>query len=623
MQEENFHPTIIDENNFQKLKDLNNPHVMKIVGEYVSLLKPARVTVITDTPQDVVYVKMRALENKEEAPLGISGHTVHFDGYSDQGRDKANTKILVSKGVKLSPSIVTGDRDECLKEVNGLMDGIMAGKECFVMFYCLGPVKSRFSLCALQITDSAYVAHSENILYRQGYEEFKRLDGSDKFFYFIHSSGELQNGKTKNIDKRRIYIDLEENRVFTINNQYAGNSVGLKKLALRLAINKSNGEDWLCEHMLIMGVRPEGKNRTTYFTGAFPSGCGKTSTAMVPGQQIVGDDIAYIRAGNDGRAMAVNVEEGIFGIIEDVNPIDDPLIYKSITSPRDVIFSNVLVKDSIPYWLGMGKDIPAEGVNFSGDWKKGMLDAKGKEILPAHKNARYTMRLKELENCDPRLNDPEGVPVSGIIYGGRDPDTSPAVYESLSWAHGVFIGAALESETTAMTIGKVGVREHNPMANLDFLVVPLGLYIKNHLKFGETISRPPRIFATNYFLKENGKFISQKVDKKVWLMWMEGRVHNEYDSIETPIGHIPKYEDLRDLFQKIFSRQFSREEYVKLFSIRVKKLLEQLDRIEAIYLNEVGVPEAFHYQIHQQGERLMLAREKFKTDIISPFEFAE
>lgn len=612
---------MIDELNLKKLEELRNSHVMKIIGEYVSILKPAKVTVITDTAQDVVYVKMRALENSEESPLATAGHTAHFDGYADQGRDKENTKILLSKGMKLSPSIVTGDRDECLKEIHGLLDGIMAGKECFIMFYCLGPVESRFSICAMQITDSAYVAHSENILYRQGYEEFKRLNGSEQFFYFIHSAGVLENGKTKNIDKRRIYIDLDGNRVFTINNQYAGNSVGLKKLALRLAIKKSSQEDWLCEHMLIMGVRPDGKNRTTYFTGAFPSGCGKTSTAMIPGQRIIGDDIAYIRPGKDGNAYAVNVEEGIFGIIEDVNPTDDPLIYKSLTTPRDIIFSNILVNNGIPYWLGMGQDAPLEGINYAGNWKKGMVDAKGKEILLAHKNARYTMRLKELENCDPRLYDPEGVPISGMIYGGRDSDTSPAVYESLSWAHGVFIGAALESETTAMTLGKVGVREHNPMANLDFLVIPLGFYIKNHLKFGENVSKPPKIFATNYFLKENGKFISQKVDKKVWLMWMEGRVNNEYDAIETPIGFIPKYDDLQNLFKNIFSKEFSREEYEKLFSIKIQKFLEQLDRIEAIYRNEEGVPEVFHTHIHQQAERLMLARKKYAKDVISPFDF--
>jgi phosphoenolpyruvate carboxykinase (GTP) len=207
--------------------------------------------------------------------------------------------------------------------------------------------------------------------------------------------------------------------------------VGLKKLALRLAIYKANKEDWLTEHMFIMGVKPEGKKRVTYFTGAFPSACGKTSTAMVPGQQIVGDDIAYIRHSDDGKAYAVNIEQGIFGIIEDVNPIDDPVIYEALTTPRELIFSNVLVKDDKPYWMGMGQILPDEGRNFSGEWKKDKKDDKGNEILPSHKNARYTIRLSELKNVDPKLYDPDGVPISGIIYGGRDSGTACSL--ALHW----------------------------------------------------------------------------------------------------------------------------------------------------------------------------------------------
>ena len=177
----------------------------------------------------------------------------------------------------------------------------MRNHECIVRFFCLGPKNSDFSILALQLTDSFYVGHSEDLLYRPGYEEFKRLDGTENFFYFIHSTGELAGEPpvTKNLDNRRIYIDLQEKRVLSVNNMYAGNSLGLKKLALRLAIFKANNEDWLTEHMFIMGIKPEGKNRISYFTGAFPSACGKTSTAMVPGQTIVGDDIAYLREWDD------------------------------------------------------------------------------------------------------------------------------------------------------------------------------------------------------------------------------------------------------------------------------------------------------------------------------------
>src|SRR3989338_2035200 len=427
-----------DNESLRKLKSLGNKHVESIVQQYIEICRPDEVIVFDNSEDDILRARKLAL-NGEERALRTKGHTVHFDGPKDQGRDLINTCVLVPKGVKLSEAIKTIDREEGIKEVMGILEGIMRGKTMFVKFYCLGPNNSKFSIPALQITDSAYVIHSEDILYRQGYDEFKALKGSKNFFHFIHSAGEIENNVSKNIDKRRIYMDLIEERVFTVNNQYAGNSVGLKKLALRLAISKANKEDWLCEHMFVMGARPEGKNRVTYFTGAFPTACGKTSTAMIPGQTIIGDDIAYIRPDEEGTARAVNVEQGIFGIIEDVNPIDDPLIYKALTTPREMIFSNVLIADSNPYWPGMGRDIPKQGTNYAGKWELGDKDASGKNILPAHRNARYTIRLGELENVDQNLHNPEGVPVSGIIYGGRDSDTSPPVLESFFFSHPTFI----------------------------------------------------------------------------------------------------------------------------------------------------------------------------------------
>ena len=613
--------SVLDEASLKRLNELNNRYVLEIVEKYVKLCKPLKVMVLDDSKESLDYVRKLAVKNKEETPLKMKGHTTHFDGYNDQGRDLQNTRVLLPKGKKLSKAIETLEREQGLKEIFALLDGIMEGKEMLVKFYCLGPNNSRFTIPALQLTDSAYVAHSEDILYRQGYNEFKRLKGSKNFFHFIHSTGRLENGGCVDVDKRRVYMDLEEERVFTVNNQYAGNSVGLKKLALRLAISKANKEDWLCEHMFIMGAHALGKERVTYFTGAFPSACGKTSTAMIPGQSIIGDDIAYIRPDEEGNAMTVNVEQGIFGIIADVNPVDDPLIYKALTSPRELIFSNVLIKDNVPYWLGMGKELPKEGVNYSGEWTDGKKDSEGKEILAAHKNARYTIRIGELDNIDENAENPLGVPVRGFIYGGRDSDTSIPVLQSLSWAHGVFLGAALESETTAAALGKEGVRKHNPMSNIEFLTVPLGVYIANHLKFGERLDKAPLIFATNYFLKKDGKYLNEKVDKKVWLLWMEGRVHDEFAGVETPIGYIPKYEDLQEMFQKVFSKDYSRDDYEEQFSIRVTSLIEKMDRIETIFKEEEGIPKMFFSHLDQQQERLKEALGKFQKDVISPFEF--
>lgn len=615
---------MISAENRKKLEKLNNNRVVEIVEMAVDLCKPEKVTVITDSPEDIAYVRELALKKGEEKKLAMEGHTYHFDGYYDQARDKEHTKYLLAEYEDLGLDINWIERDKGLDEILSYLDGSMEGKEMLVRFFSLGPNNSVFSLPALQITDSAYVAHSEDILYRPGYENFKSLQGSDKFFYFLHSAGRLdEKGNSKDVDKRRIYIDLQENRVLTVNNQYAGNSVGLKKLAFRLAIKKASMEGWLAEHMFITGVHgPD--DRVTYFTGAFPSACGKTSTAMIPGQTIVGDDIAYLKI-IDGVVRAVNVERGIFGIIQDVNPEDDPVIYKALTTPREMIFSNVLIKDGKPYWLGMGQELPEEGINFSGEWYKGKKGPDGKEVPPAHKNARYTIRISDLENCDPRYDDPEGVPIKGVVYGGRDSDTSVPVAETLSWSHGVFTGACLESETTAATLGKEGERKHNPMANLDFLAIPIGTYIENHLKFGKEAEETPRIFAVNYFLKENGtgRYLNGMLDKKIWMLWMEGRVNGEFAAIKTPIGYIPKYDDLKGLFKEQLDKEYTEEDYKEQFTIRIKNYLAKFERMEEIYSDIAGIPEEFMKELKAQKERLIAAREQYKTEEISPFEFVD
>jgi len=609
----------MDKINLQKLEKLNNRYVTEKIEEAIKLCKPAKVNIISDSKEDIDYVRKLAINTFEEKKLKMEGHTIHFDGYYDQARDKEHTKYLLSQKVNWGLGINYIEKDKGLKEVHSFLDGSMVGKEMLVRFFSLGPTNSMFSLRALQITDSAYVAHSEDLLYRQGYQEFKKLNGSPNFFFFLHSAGRLENGVSVDINKRRIYIDLEENRVFSVNNQYAGNSIGLKKLAFRLAINKAQHESWLAEHMFIMGVHGP-KNRVSYFTGAFPSACGKTSTAMIPGQTVVGDDIAYLRKVN-GEVRAVNVESGIFGIIRDVNPDDDPLIYQALTTPRELIFSNVLINDDKPYWLGMKKDIPKEGVNYSGEWTKSKKDDKGNEITPSHKNARYTIRLNALKNIDERADDPTGVPIKAVIYGGRDSDTTIPVVESINWAHGVFLGATIESETTAATLGAQGVRKHNPMANLDFISVPIKTYIENHLKFVNDLKKIPKIYATNYFLKdEKGNYLNSKLDKKVWILWAEGRVNNEYEAIETPVGRIPKYEDIKTLFNSKLNKDYTRKEYEQQFSLKVTKYLEKMERMIKIF-EHIDMPVTFNKELKSQILRLQETREKYGKEIISPFDF--
>ncbi|MHA2296983.1 MAG: phosphoenolpyruvate carboxykinase (GTP) [Candidatus Hodarchaeales archaeon] len=620
----NIDREVLDEDNLKKLELLENYKVLEVVETFIKICKPRKVTVIADLEEDIALVRELSLNNGEEQKLKMEGHTIHYDGYHDQARDKKNTKVLLPKGKNLGNHINSIEREEGLKEILECFEGSMEGKEALIRFFCLGPTNSFFSLSALQITDSAYVAHSEDLLYRLGYEEFKRLRGSPDFFYFIHSAGKLENSVTKNVDKRRIYIDLQENRVLSVNNQYAGNSLGLKKLALRLAINKATDEGWLSEHMFITGIYTPDRSRRTYFLGAFPSACGKTSTAMVPGNDITGDDIAYIRVNDKGEARAVNIEKGIFGIIKDVNPRDDPLIYKVLSSPRETIFSNVLINDGEPYWQGMGKKFPIEGFNHSGKWFKGKKDDTGEEIPLSHGNARYTISIHDLENCDPALDDPNGVLFNGIIYGGRDSDTSVPAFQSFDWNHGVFIGASLESETTSATLGAEGVRMHQPMANLDFVVVPLAKYLKSHFEFVKRLKNPDQIqiFSTNYFLKdERGNYYDEIVDKKIWLIWAEGRIHGDYEAIETPIGYIPKYEDLKRLFKEVFNKEYDRTRYEAEFSIRIQKWLEKIARIETIYQEEPNMPKEFFNELNKVRNRLLQAKAKYNSDSIHPSKF--
>lgn len=619
----------LSETDKAKLDALENPKVWKVVLDAANLMKPEKIMVFDDSPEDMMKVRQLAIDLGEETRLAKEGHTVHYDGYFDQGRDKAHTATLLPAGQGLSRGLTVMEREAGVKEILDFMNGAMQGKIMIVRFFCLGPTNSRFSIRALQITDSFYVTHSEDILYRQGYEEFKRLENKDDFFYFWHSAGELSDRNTTvNVDKRRIYIDPLENRVLSVNNQYAGNSLACKKLALRLAIYRANQEDWLAEHMFISAFYPLEGERKTYFAGAYPSACGKTSTAMIPGSTIVGDDIAYLREGSEGEMRGVNIEQGIFGIIQDVNAEDDPLIYEALTEPKELIFSNVLTtKDGETYWVGMGDDIetPSEGYNHYGDWHEGQKDESGKEVPLAHPNARFTLRISELDNVDENLDNPDGVPIAGIFYGGRDSDTTVPIAESLNWEHGVFIGATIESETTAATLGAVGQRKSSPMANMDFVIVPLSLYLNNHIKFGQKLKKQPKVYATNYFLKgENGQYLNKKTDKKVWVLWAEGRVHGDYDAISTPIGFIPKYEDLKALFEGAFdNRSYSKEEYEAQFSIRANMYLDKLDRMEEIYREEQGMPQDFWQILSTQRKELEALREKLGKDVISPFDFSE
>ncbi len=615
----------LDSDNLGKLQALANPALDSFLVDAIELCKPDSVFVCTDSQEDIDSIRKRAIDNREETVLAMEGHTIHYDGPQDQARDKANTKYLLREGVSLGANINSTDWAQGLEEVRGFLKDSMVGREMLVRFFCLGPTNSEFSISGVQLTDSAYVAHSEDLLYRAGYEQFRSLKGSEDFLRVLHSSGEVdENGCSTNIEKRRVYVDLDDEIVYSVNTQYAGNTVGFKKLSLRLAIRRADREGWLAEHMFVMrAVGPE--QRGTYFTGAFPSACGKTSTSMLPQHKIVGDDLAYLRRSGEG-VRAVNVECGIFGIIKDVNKNDDPLLCEILHRPGEVIFSNILMsEEGRTYWIGDGQEHPTSGRNHEGEWKLERTE-NGNDIPGiSHKNARYTVRLKGLENVDPAADDPAGVPVSGIIYGGRDGDTCVPVQQALDWAHGVVtMGASLESRTTSATLGQEGVRVIQPMSITDFLSVPIGRYIGNYLEFADGLSQAPTVFGVNYFLERGPEdYLNGKLDKNVWIHWMERRVHGEVEAMETPTGHIPLYEDLKALFKEANDKEYTREDYEEQFTLRIPENLAKLERIMAYYDAErvPDVPAAMVEILKAQRQRLLDAQ-KEHGDYIKPEAFA-
>ncbi|MCL4333437.1 MAG: phosphoenolpyruvate carboxykinase (GTP) [Candidatus Thermoplasmatota archaeon] len=600
----------------KKIDLLQNQKILEFISHYIDLMEPSSIFLVTDSREDYEYIRRKSLEEGEERQLAVKMHTYHFDNYYDQARDKENTKILTPNGENL-PFINTMERSAGIAEVEGLMKGIMRGRTMIIGFFSLGPKDSPFSMKGVQITDSYYVMHSDMMLYRTDFDYFVRNPGAD-FLRFVHSQGEVDTRKvSKNLKNRRIYFDLDGNRSLSVNTQYAGNTVGPKKLAFRITINRALKEGWLSEHMFLMGVNGSG-GRITYLTGAFPSACGKTSTSMIPSEKIVGDDLVFIKE-DRGKARAINVENGVFGIIDGVNEDDDAKLWNAIYSDREVIFSNVLVHNGEPFWNGMGVDIPDSGENHSGIWKRGNKDAEGNEITPSHKNARFTISLDSFDGLDREaLEAKEGVVVGGMIFGGRDSDTWPPVCESLNWNHGVINkGASIESETTAATLGKTGVRTFNPMSIMEFMSVDLGKYVRNYLDFGAKLKDKPLIFAVNYFLKENGKFLNEKIDKAVWLKWMEKRIHGEIGAVLTPIGYIPKYEDLKPLFKSVLNKDYTVKEYEEQFRIRVAKLIEKDVRIKEIYKGIRTTPAEVFRELDEEIGRLKKLKEE-KGDSVSP-----
>jgi phosphoenolpyruvate carboxykinase (GTP) len=464
---------------------------------------------------------------------------LHRSHPSDVARVEHLTFVCTTSRDDAGPNNIWMDPAEAHRKIDSLFEGAMRGRTMYVVPYCMGPIDSPYSRCGVEITDSPYVVANMRIMTRMGSDALRRIEREDKFVKGLHSTGDLSP------DRRFIMHFPEELSIKSIGSGYGGNALlGKKCHALRIASWQARDEGWLAEHMLIMGIQsPEGK--THYIAGAFPSACGKTNLAMLvppesmPGWKIwtVGDDICWLQVGKDGTLRAINPEAGYFGVVPGTNRKTNCNAYDMIQ--HDTIFTNVAVTaDNQPWWEGLESGTPVT------DWQ-------GKPYTPgngpaAHPNARFTVSAKQNPIYSSLAEAPEGVPISAILFGGRRREVAPLVYEARDWAHGVLVGAGMASETTAAAVGQMGVVRRDSMAMKPFCGYNFADYWKHWLSFQSKAKKLPRVFHVNWFRQDkNGKFMWPGYGENLRVLrWIADRCEGKASAVETPIGYLPRAEDL-------------------------------------------------------------------------------
>lgn len=607
-----------------RLAQISNPDALIKIANAIAMMAPAVVFVNTGSAEDMRRVRELSLKQGEEKALSMPGHTVHFDLPEEQGRVVEKTFYIVNPGEETSVLARSISRDKALDHLRKYMIGIARDKTLLIGFFSRGPVGARAAFPAIEITTSTYVMHSANILYRSVYHHFDReVARVGEFFTNVHSEGA---NCSEDLSNMRVFMDRSWLTTYALLCTYAGNTLMLKKGNHRFAVDLAtyyHREQELSEHMFITGLIGRG-GRKTFFAGAAPSGCGKTTTAMV-GDDFIGDDLAQIWIAPDGTMRAVNPEKGIFGIIQDVNAEADPLLITALHKPgAEVIWTNVLITaDGTPRWVGDGEPFPERGVNYTGEWWPGKTDAAGNAIPLSNPNARCTLESKHISNYNEVIaEDPAGVPIKVITYSGRDSDTMPPVWAARNPDHGVAIGASILSAATATEVGVQGMRRQ-PWANEPFIPGPLAEYMEAQFAFFNSpkLTHKPIMAGLNYFLThgarggQGSKLLGEKRDVKAWLGWLELYANGDVSAIETPIGYIPRYDDLKNLFAQI-GKDYPRKLYDKQFSLYVDNILARIALQEAAYCKETGVPATL-FRVYQEQRRELEALKAKYGSVIS------
>ena len=591
----------------------NNKHVLSWIDEMAAMTQPDNIVWIDGSEEQRLALLDQAFETGEMIKLNqelLPNCYLHRTAINDVARVEHRTFICTSKKEDAGNINNWMDPQECYDKLSKLYKGSMKGQTMYVIPYSMGVVGSDFAKIGVELTDSIYVVLNMLIMTRAGKEVIEALGDSADFIKGLHARADLDE------ENRYIVHFPEDNTIWSVNSGYGGNVLlGKKCFALRIASYLGRNEGWMAEHMLILGIEtPEGE--TKYVAAAFPSACGKTNLAMLippksysdKGYKVtcVGDDIAWIRVGKDGRLWACNPENGFFGVAPGTNVKSNPNALASTMS--GTIFTNVVLNnaDNTVWWEGLDKNPPVDAI----DWKGRPWNGKESTEKGAHPNSRFTAPAKNCPCISSEFDNPEGVPLSAIIFGGRRAKTAPLVYQSFDWKHGTFVGSIMASETTAAASGAVGVVRRDPMAMLPFCGYNMGDYWAHWLKMGEVTPNLPKIFHVNWFrLTDEGKFMWPGFgDNFRVLEWILKRCEGKVDAVETAIGYVPNAEDinLEGLDYEIEAgRKFDINELKNILTVEKDYWLADFENIKEFYA-KIGdtVPAELRKQYEDQLARL-------------------
>lgn len=532
----------------------NNKYVNEWVAQMALLTQPKEIVWLDGSEEEKNRLLKEAVATGEMIELNqekLPGCYYHRTAENDVARVEHCTFICTEHKEDAGPSNNWMEKSYAYAKLGTYFTGSMKGETMYVIPYIMGSAGSPFSKVGIELTDSIYVVLNMRIMTRMGKIAMDQLGDSPEYIKGLHAKGEVDP------ERRFICQFPEDNAIWSYGSAYGGNVLlGKKCFALRIASWLGKHEGWMAEHMLIVGIKnPAGEIK--YVCAAFPSACGKTNLAMIippkkfrdMGYEVftLGDDIAWLRIGEDGRLYAVNPEAGFFGVAPGTSMKSNPNAL--LTCKEGTIYTNVAIdkSDNTVWWEGMGTPAPEDAIDWKGnDWKPGMTDAEGKPVKAAHPNSRFTAPARNCPCIAPNWEDPKGVPISAIIFGGRRAKVAPLVYQSYDWAHGVFVGSSMASETTAAAAGAVGVVRRDPMAMKPFCGYNMGDYFAHWLEMGKKIPNPPKIFNVNWFRTDDeGKFIWPGFgDNFRVLLWILARCEGKVDAMETAAGFEPYPDDI-------------------------------------------------------------------------------